>query len=150
MVWSGDESSSYFDRRYGLKIYSYDELAEATDRFSNNELLGEGAFGQVFKGILDGEVVAIKKLKTIQDEEPENPEIQLGEIDFLSIVRHQNVVKLIGYCNEGRNWLLVLEYVPNKSLRSHLHGKLFFIHDTISNSYLFLYTIRNFYLIKST
>ncbi|XP_058004946.1 putative proline-rich receptor-like protein kinase PERK6 isoform X2 [Hevea brasiliensis] len=112
------------DRRYELKKYSYNELAMATDHFSNNEFLGEGAFGQVYRGTLDGKVVAIKKLKIIQDhEQPENLQNQLEEIDVLSIVRHQNVVKLVGYCNEGRNRLLVLEYVPNRSLKFHLHGK---------------------------
>ncbi|XP_057997319.1 proline-rich receptor-like protein kinase PERK15 isoform X2 [Hevea brasiliensis] len=103
--------------------YTYEQLAWATGQFSNNFLLGEGAFGQVYKGNLDGKVVAIKKLKIIQDEQHENLQTKLDEIEVISHVTHLHIVKLLGYCNEEANKLLVLEYVPNKSLKSHLHGK---------------------------
>ncbi|XP_058010446.1 proline-rich receptor-like protein kinase PERK15 [Hevea brasiliensis] len=98
-----------------LKEYNFRQLAMATDFFSNNLLLGEGGFSQVFKGTLDGEVVAIKMLKR-------KLENKLEEIEFLGFVRHRNIVKMIGYCSEGKNRFLVLEYVPNKTLAYHLHG----------------------------
>ncbi|XP_058004947.1 proline-rich receptor-like protein kinase PERK1 isoform X2 [Hevea brasiliensis] len=110
-----------------LKKYGFNDLSQATGGFNNNDLLGEGGFGQVYKATLDGKVVAIKKLKMLPESDVHSgkqPEIakQFEEIDFLSIVSHQNVVQLIGYCSEGMNRLLVLEYVPNKSLRFHLNA----------------------------
>ncbi|XP_058005463.1 proline-rich receptor-like protein kinase PERK15 isoform X3 [Hevea brasiliensis] len=105
---------------YQMKKYSFIELARATDFFSNDHLLGEG-FGQVFRGILDGEVVAIKKVKIL------NLENYLEEIEQLSILSHPNIVKVIGYCVEKSNRLLVSECVPNGSLEHHLH----YARDTI-------------------
>ncbi|XP_058004935.1 elongation factor 1-alpha isoform X8 [Hevea brasiliensis] len=103
----------------GPRPYSYGELANATDRFSNNVLLGEGGFGQVYMGFLDGKYCAIKKLKNLPDvQSEENLE---NEILVVSRVSHKNLVQLIGYCIDGANRLIVLEYCPNKSLRSKLH-----------------------------
>ncbi|XP_058004055.1 proline-rich receptor-like protein kinase PERK15 [Hevea brasiliensis] len=93
--------------------YSYTQLSTATGNFSNNYSLGQGSFGQVYKGCLDGGICAIKKLfypKGFED-----------GIKFLSCVRHQHLVTMVGYCIEKANALIVLEYLPNKSLRSHLH-----------------------------
>ncbi|XP_058010448.1 proline-rich receptor-like protein kinase PERK7 [Hevea brasiliensis] len=108
-----------------MKKYGYDKLANATGFFNGNRLLGEGGFGQVFKGKLDGEVVAIKKLKIIKLEN------KWEEGEFLSSVRHPNIVKMIGHCSEGKNRLLVLEFVPNKTLTYHLHGQPQIIHRDI-------------------
>ncbi|KAG8650596.1 hypothetical protein MANES_07G052900v8 [Manihot esculenta] len=106
--------------RFGLREYSYGKLADSTDKFSNANLLGEGGFGQVYKGSIDGKVVAIKKLKQLPDEQSREGLEQ--EIKVVSSVSHKNLVKLVGYCIEGPNRLLVLEYVPQRSLKFHLHG----------------------------
>ncbi|KAJ9176939.1 hypothetical protein P3X46_012199 [Hevea brasiliensis] len=103
-----------------LRKYTYEELSKATHYFSNSNRLGSGGFGDVFKGSLDGKVVAIKKLKYKKDGEPQH---KLDEIEYLKRVSHRNLVKLIGYCDEGADKLLVLEFVPNKTLRHHLDGK---------------------------
>ncbi|XP_057997324.1 putative leucine-rich repeat receptor-like serine/threonine-protein kinase At2g14440 isoform X2 [Hevea brasiliensis] len=118
----GHASTSENHQAYELKKYNFEQLAEATRHFSNNFLLGEGSFGQVYEGKLDGKVVAIKKLKRTQ-EQHEKPQKNLEEIEVLRNVSHPHIVKLEGYCNEQANKLLVLEYVPNKSLNFHLHGK---------------------------
>ncbi|XP_043811674.1 serine/threonine-protein kinase CDG1 isoform X3 [Manihot esculenta] len=99
------------------KMYGFEELATATEFFSNAHLLGEGALGQVFKATLDGNDVVIKRLKRIR------PENTLKEMKFLGVVRHPNLVKVIGYCSEGANRVLVSEFVPNRTLTYHLHGK---------------------------
>ncbi|KAG8656358.1 hypothetical protein MANES_04G126501v8 [Manihot esculenta] len=100
-----------------LKQYGYKELAAATGYFSGDCLLGEGGFGQVYEATLDGEKVAIKKLKIIKLEN------KLEESEFLTCVNHPNIVKMIGLCKEGSNRVLVLEFVPNKTLTYHLHDE---------------------------
>ncbi|KAJ9175090.1 hypothetical protein P3X46_013672 [Hevea brasiliensis] len=108
---------------FGLRQYNYDELAEATDKFSNRNFLGEGGFSLVYEGILDGKKVAIKKLKIRPDERSQSEEESKEEIKVISRVSHKNLVKLLGYCIEGDDILLILEYVPKKSLKHHLHGE---------------------------
>ncbi|XP_058004049.1 proline-rich receptor-like protein kinase PERK15 [Hevea brasiliensis] len=98
---------------FGPRKYSYEELAEATGHFSNEFSIGQGGFGQVFRGSLDGGIYAIKKLYDVKGFE--------DEIAVVSRVRHRNLVTMVGYCIEEANALIVLEYFPNKSLRFHLH-----------------------------
>ncbi|KAJ9190174.1 hypothetical protein P3X46_001402 [Hevea brasiliensis] len=103
------------------KIFAYKELAMATGGFSNVNILGQGGFGQVYKGTLsNGEVVAIKKL-SLSSRQGERE--FLTEVGTLSLAHHQHLVKLIGYCVDRANRLLVYEYVPNNSLRNNLHGQ---------------------------
>ncbi|KAJ9190180.1 hypothetical protein P3X46_001408 [Hevea brasiliensis] len=103
----------------GPTQYSYEQLSKATGYFSNKYLLGEGGFSQVYKGALHGEILAIKKLRYFEEQTREE---LVHEIAVINSVRHCNLVKLLGYCIEGANALLVLEYCLNKSLRFHLHG----------------------------
>ncbi|EEF46466.1 serine-threonine protein kinase, plant-type, putative [Ricinus communis] len=108
--------------QYRPRIFTYDEMGVATGYFSHVHLLGEGGFGHVYRGNLrnTGEVVAIKKLKYRDGQREDEFE---KEIKAISSVRHRNLVKLIGYCINGPDRLLVLEFVPNNSLKTHLHGK---------------------------
>ncbi|XP_058005708.1 proline-rich receptor-like protein kinase PERK14 isoform X5 [Hevea brasiliensis] len=108
------------------KFYTYEQLAKATGDFTNNNLIGVGGSGQVFRGELpDGKVVAIKKLKyTAGQAELEGAQAQFEtEIKTNSSIRHRNLVEVIGYCSDKADQLFVCEFVPNKSLRYHLHGK---------------------------
>ncbi|CAL9183535.1 unnamed protein product [Musa hybrid cultivar] len=111
-----------------LKSFSLNDLKTATKNFSSNSYLGEGGFGCVFKGWIDeltyaptrpgvGIVVAIKKLKR---ESFQGHKEWLAEITYLSQLRHENLVKLIGYCSESNNKLLVYEYMQKGSLENHL------------------------------
>ncbi|KAG8643439.1 receptor-like kinase LIP2 [Manihot esculenta] len=103
----------------GPRQYSYQQLANATNHFSSNKLLGEGGFGQVYMGSVDGQSLAIKKLKNHRDLQSQG-KLQ-DEIIVVSSVRHKNLVELVGYCVEGADKLLVLKYFPNKSLGYQLH-----------------------------
>ncbi|XP_057425127.1 inactive protein kinase SELMODRAFT_444075-like isoform X2 [Lotus japonicus] len=100
--------------------FSFKEIEEATDMFSEMNLLAEGGFGVVHKGILkDGQIVAVKQLKLSGSQ---------ADIDFcrevrlLSCAQHRNVVLLIGFCTEDNLRILVYEYICNGSLDLCLHG----------------------------
>ncbi|BAD87097.1 putative receptor protein kinase PERK1 [Oryza sativa Japonica Group] len=99
--------------------FGYDELAAAADGFSESNLLGQGGFGQVYKGTVRGQEVAIKKLRSGSGQGER--EFQ-AEVEIISRVHHKNLVSLVGYCIYGEQRLLVYEYVPNKTLEFHLHG----------------------------
>ncbi|KAL2555111.1 proline-rich receptor-like protein kinase PERK15 [Forsythia ovata] len=101
--------------------FTYEELALATNGFSSTNLLGQGGFGYVHKGILhDGKEVAIKQLKAGSGQGER--EFQ-AEVETISRVHHKHLVSLVGYCISGAERLLVYEFVPNKTLEFHLHGK---------------------------
>ncbi|GAV71382.1 Pkinase domain-containing protein [Cephalotus follicularis] len=102
------------------QTFRFDELAAATGNFRSSCFLGEGGFGKVFKGHLEklNQVVAIKQL--------DRNGLQgirefVVEVLTLSLADHPNLVKLIGFCAEGDQRLLVYEYMPLGSLENHLH-----------------------------
>ncbi|XP_074279277.1 inactive protein kinase SELMODRAFT_444075-like [Silene latifolia] len=101
--------------------FSYEELESATSGFSDSNLLAEGGFGIVHRGVLtDGQMVAVKQLKFVDYQ---------GDVDFcrevrvLSCAQHRNVVLLIGFCLEDQHRVLVYEFICNSSLDFHLHSK---------------------------
>ncbi|KAF7843344.1 proline-rich receptor-like protein kinase PERK1 [Senna tora] len=101
--------------------FTYDELAFATNGFSNSNLLGQGGFGYVHKGVLpNGKTVAIKQMKS--GSRQGEREFQ-AEVEIISRVHHRHLVSLVGYCIAGDQRLLVYEFVPNNTLEFHLHGK---------------------------
>ncbi|KAG8643476.1 proline-rich receptor-like protein kinase PERK15 isoform X2 [Manihot esculenta] len=103
---------------FGPKQYSFDELAMATDHFSFNNLIDEGGLGQIFIGSLNGEIRAINKLKNF----PDLPEGDFErQIRVFHSIRHKNLIELLGYCIDGPNRFLILEYFPNGSLKYKLH-----------------------------
>ncbi|XP_010526138.1 PREDICTED: inactive protein kinase SELMODRAFT_444075-like [Tarenaya hassleriana] len=102
------------------KRFSYEALAEATDGFSDSNLLAEGGFGIVYRGVLrNGQSVAVKILKISGSQVDAD---FCREVRLLSCAQHKNVVLLIGYCTDGNNRVLVYEYVCNGSLDFNLHG----------------------------
>lgn len=101
--------------------FTYEELAFATDDFSGFNLLGQGGFGYVHKGVLcDGKQVAIKQLKVGSGQGEREFQAEVGTI---TRVHHKHLVELVGHCISGSQRLLVYEYVPNGTLEFHLHGK---------------------------
>ncbi|KAJ1419038.1 Serine-threonine/tyrosine-protein kinase, catalytic domain [Sesbania bispinosa] len=107
----------------GLKggTFSYEELASATEGFTDANLIGQGGFGYVHKGVLPtGKEVAVKSLKSGSGQGER--EFQ-AEIDIISRVHHRHLVSLVGYCIAGGQRMLVYEFIPNNTLEYHLHGK---------------------------
>lgn len=101
--------------------FTYEELVEVTNGFSEQNLLGEGGFGCVYKGRLpDGREVAVKQLN-IGGSQGER-EFR-AEVEIIGRIHHRHLVSLVGYCISEHQRLLVYDYVPNNTLHYHLHGK---------------------------
>ncbi|CAI9779068.1 unnamed protein product [Fraxinus pennsylvanica] len=98
-----------------FKRFSYDELKKGTNNF--REELGRGGSGIVYKGVLaDDRVVAVKRLGDVFQGQDEF----WAEIRTIGKINHMNLVRMWGFCSEGRQRLLVYEYVDNLSLDKHL------------------------------
>ncbi|XP_050372637.1 proline-rich receptor-like protein kinase PERK9 [Argentina anserina] len=101
--------------------FTYDELVKATNAFSSQNLLGEGGFGSVYKGVLpDDRVVAVKQLKMGGSQGEREFK---AEVETISRIHHRHLVSLVGYCISENQRLLVYEYVSNDTLYFHLHGE---------------------------
>jgi len=148
------ESVSSGDSNTSTTSFSFDELVIGTENFK--ELLGVGGFGSVYKGRLpNGEVtfrneffltkikytfgslkliinvcyifhLQIVAVKQLNPDGCQGCREFMTELDILSVLRHSNLVKLIGYCTNGDQMLLVYEYMPKGCLEAHLFGKCIF------------------------
>ncbi|XP_050230910.1 putative proline-rich receptor-like protein kinase PERK6 [Mercurialis annua] len=135
-VMTSSDMSSNFSGPYGPPLppphpsvalgfnqssFSYDELASATGNFTQANLLGQGGFGYVHKGVLpNGKEIAVKSLKAGSGQG--DREFQ-AEVEIISRVHHRHLVSLVGYCIAGGQRLLVYEFLPNSTLEFHLYGK---------------------------
>uniref|UniRef100_J3KXW6 non-specific serine/threonine protein kinase n=1 Tax=Oryza brachyantha TaxID=4533 RepID=J3KXW6_ORYBR len=101
--------------------FTYEDLSAATDGFSSANLLGQGGFGYVHKGVLpNGTEVAVKQLR---DGSGQGEREFQAEVEIISRVHHKHLVTLVGYCISGGKRLLVYEFVANNTLEFHLHGR---------------------------
>ncbi|XP_073138483.1 probable receptor-like serine/threonine-protein kinase At4g34500 isoform X2 [Henckelia pumila] len=104
------------------RSYSLRELQIATNQFCDENVIGEGGYGIVYRGVLpDGFVVAVKNLLNNKGQAKKEFKV---EVEAIGKVRHKNLVGLIGYCAEGAQRLLVYEYIDNGNLEQWLHGEV--------------------------
>ncbi|GMJ13792.1 cysteine-rich RLK (RECEPTOR-like protein kinase) 14 [Hibiscus trionum] len=89
-------------------------VRKATDNFSQDNMLGQGGFGAVYKGRLDdGQEIAVKRL--FQGSGQGGEEFK-NEVMVMARLQHRNLVRLKGFCLERKERLLIFEFVPNSSL----------------------------------
>ncbi|XP_017252407.1 probable LRR receptor-like serine/threonine-protein kinase At1g53440 isoform X2 [Daucus carota subsp. sativus] len=107
-----EQQTDYFSLRH---------IRAATNNFDRANMIGEGGFGPVYKGVLpDGLEIAVKQLSSTSRQG--NREF-INEIGLISALQHPNLVKLYGCCIEGNQLLLIYEYLENNSLARALFGR---------------------------
>ncbi|KAL1559260.1 non-specific serine/threonine protein kinase [Salvia divinorum] len=116
-------SSKHADK---AEEFLFSDLAEATHNFAAENKIGAGSFGVVYRGKLpNGREVAIKRSESVPKakkfQEKENA--FESEISFLSRLHHKHLVRLVGYCEEREERLLVYDFMKNGALYDHLHSK---------------------------
>ncbi|XP_059650072.1 L-type lectin-domain containing receptor kinase IX.1-like [Cornus florida] len=108
-----------FEKGIGPKKFSYRELAHFTNNFSEEEKLGEGGFGGVYRGF-SSELASYVAVKRVSRGSKQGLKEYASEIKIIGKLRHKNLVQLVGWCHEKNEMLLVYELMPNGSLDTHL------------------------------
>ncbi|XP_072992987.1 receptor-like kinase TMK3 [Typha latifolia] len=117
---NGSGTSNVHVIEAGSFVISVQVLRNATREFSQENVLGRGGFGVVYKGDLhDGTIIAVKRMEAGVVSSKATDEFQ-AEIDILTKVRHRNLVSILGYSIEGNEKLLVYEYMDQGALSKHL------------------------------
>ncbi|WVZ22211.1 hypothetical protein V8G54_000755 [Vigna mungo] len=115
------------DRRIAfgqLKRFAWRELQIATDNFSEKNVLGQGGFGKVYKGVLaDNTKVAVKRLTDY--ESPGGDAAFQREVEMISVAVHRNLLRLIGFCTTPTERLLVYPFMQNLSVAYRLRVVVF-------------------------
>lgn len=107
-------------KEHFVKSIPFMEIKLATDNFNEEQLLGKGGYGFVYKGIgPQGEEWAVKRAKTVSIKGLEEFE---SEIDIISKISHTNIVKLLGFCDQKNEQILVYEFMSLGSLRALIKG----------------------------
>src|SRR6185369_15642981 len=101
-------------------VFSVDELRQATNNYHKSRIIGKGGDGTVYKGVVKGKPVAIKRCTLIDERQKK----EFGQqMLILSQINHKNIVKLLGCCLEVEVPVLVYEYIPNGTMYELIHGR---------------------------
>ncbi|XP_022143777.1 probable serine/threonine-protein kinase PBL19 [Momordica charantia] len=122
---------SMSERASNLRVFTVSDLRSATKNFSRTFLVGEGGFGCVYKGLIKSAEDPSTKIevavKQLSKRGLQGHKEWVTEVNFLGVVEHPNLVKLVGYCAEdderGIQRLLVYEFLPHGSVEDHLSNR---------------------------
>ncbi|XP_039061253.1 probable serine/threonine-protein kinase PBL10 [Hibiscus syriacus] len=138
-----------------MKLFTLAELEAATRNFKPATVLGESGFGRVFKGWVDEKTYAPSKVGVgmavaVKKSNPDNSQglrEWQAEVKFLGKFSHPNLVKLLGYCREENQFLIVYEYMRKGSLENHL-----FRYNSFSLSFILRYcrNLKLFFYIQNS
>ncbi|CAH9130883.1 unnamed protein product [Cuscuta epithymum] len=107
--------------KFELPLFDFSTIFEATSNFSEENKLGQGGFGSVYKGtLIGGEEIAVKRLS---EKSRQGVEEFKNELTLIARLQHRNLVRLLGCCVDNEEKMLVYEYMENKSLDSLLFDK---------------------------
>ncbi|KAL8222865.1 hypothetical protein R6Q57_020264 [Mikania cordata] len=120
-LWDPSGTCGGVPQLKGARFFTFEELQEYTNNFSEFNNIGKGGYGMVYKGSLpNGQLVAIKRAR--KGSSQGGLEFKT-EIELLSRVHHKNVVNLIGFCFDQGEQMLVYEYIVNGTLKDSLSGR---------------------------
>ncbi|XP_077243372.1 G-type lectin S-receptor-like serine/threonine-protein kinase At4g27290 isoform X1 [Tasmannia lanceolata] len=120
---SRENLSRTFEPKGGMNgmefpLFDLGTVVAATENFSDSKKLGEGGFGPVYKGkLFSGQEIAVKRLSRNSGQGTEEFR---NEVMLISKLQHRNLVKILGYCIQGEEKMLIYEYMPNNSLDSYI------------------------------
>ncbi|XP_052182519.1 L-type lectin-domain containing receptor kinase S.1 [Diospyros lotus] len=110
-----------WELEYWPHRFSYEELSQATNGFSKDELLGAGGFGRVYKGrVVNNTEVAVK---CVSHDSKQGLREFMAEISSMGRLQHKNLVQMRGWCRKGNELMLVYDYMPNGSLNRWIFDK---------------------------
>ncbi|KAK9064134.1 hypothetical protein SSX86_018006 [Deinandra increscens subsp. villosa] len=119
--WKKSSGSSSQMVNAEVPLFGLSRISRATNAFSVENKLGEGGFGPVYKGVLEeGQEIAVKRLSTSSQQGLDEFK---NEVICIAKLQHRNLVKLLGYCIQGDEKMLIYEYMLNKSLDSFLYDE---------------------------
>ncbi|CAN4084457.1 unnamed protein product [Withania somnifera] len=121
-IGSNNDDEKGSEETRTLQIFTFDEMEEATNNFSAENELGRGGYGPVYKGKLRNEKeIAVKRLSETSSQGFEEFE---NEVILTAKLQHINLVKLVGFCIEREEKMLIYEYMPNKSLDHYIYNQV--------------------------
>ncbi|KAF2582012.1 hypothetical protein F2Q68_00003635 [Brassica cretica] len=113
-------SREYKTEEFELPLIELEAVVKATGNFSNCNKLGQGGFGIVYKGTLDGQEIAVKRLSKTS---VQGTDEFMNEVRLIARLQHINLVRILGCCIDADEEMVIYEYLENSSLDSYLFGK---------------------------
>ncbi|KOM26823.1 hypothetical protein LR48_Vigan319s002200 [Vigna angularis] len=119
VIFSLPSKDDFLIKSVSIQTFTLEDIEVATERYKT--LIGEGGFGSVYRGTLnDGQEVAVKVRSATSTQGTREFD---NELNLLSAIQHENLVPLLGYCNENDQQILVYPFMSNGSLQDRLYGE---------------------------